>query len=86
MLLRSLITVTLVLSFAVSPTLAEEKKEVPWSQVPAGLDAAHVAEQSVGCQDCHAKTDAPSMHTNPAVQIGCADCDCLSLVAWWSNV
>jgi hypothetical protein len=31
-------------------------------------------ETSRGCLDCHTKTDAPTMHENPAVQIGCAEC------------
>lgn len=29
---------------------------------------------SLGCVDCHTKTDAPTMHQNPAVHIGCAEC------------
>lgn len=29
---------------------------------------------SRGCRDCHTTTDAPTMHRNPAVQIGCAEC------------
>jgi hypothetical protein len=36
---------------------------------PAQMEAA-----SVGCKDCHTKTDAPTMHQNPAVHIGCAEC------------
>jgi hypothetical protein len=39
-----------------------------------GLSREHVLSQSQGCQDCHTKTDAPSMHKNEAVAIGCADC------------
>ena len=31
-------------------------------------------ETSRGCLDCHTKTDAPTMHENPAVHIGCAEC------------
>lgn len=42
--------------------------------VRPGASAADVATSSVGCLDCHVKTDAPSMHENPAVQIGCAQC------------
>jgi hypothetical protein len=29
---------------------------------------------SYGCRDCHTTTDAVTMHRNPAVQIGCAEC------------
>ena len=41
----------------------------PRSQMPA-----EAAAKSVGCVSCHAPTDAPSMHRNPAVQLGCTDC------------
>ena len=37
-------------------------------------DAAAVETKSAGCMTCHTQTDAPSMHTNPAVQLGCTDC------------
>ena len=33
-----------------------------------------MAETSKGCLDCHTKTDSPTMHENPAVHIGCAQC------------
>ena len=39
-----------------------------------GFTAEHVKKQSSGCISCHTATDAPSMHANPAVGIGCADC------------
>ena len=39
-----------------------------------GISAAEMRETSVGCLDCHVTTDAPTMHRNPAVQIGCAQC------------
>jgi hypothetical protein len=39
-----------------------------------GISAQEMQETSVGCLDCHTKTDAPTMHRNPAVQIGCAQC------------
>jgi len=42
--------------------------------IKPGLTEEEVKEGSIGCFDCHTKTDAPSMHTNPAVQIGCAHC------------
>src|SRR5690606_26366504 len=31
-------------------------------------------EQSDGCVSCHSDTDAKTMHRNPGVVIGCADC------------
>jgi hypothetical protein len=42
--------------------------------VRPGLTLSHVRQASVGCQDCHAKTEATSMHQNPGVLIGCQDC------------
>jgi hypothetical protein len=42
--------------------------------IQPGMTQAEVHAASVGCLDCHTKTDAPSMHANPAVQIGCAHC------------
>jgi len=35
---------------------------------------AAVLAKSKGCYSCHTKTDAPSMHATPAVQLGCTDC------------
>ena len=39
-----------------------------------GLTIEHQDKQSKGCVSCHTTTDAPSMHHNHAVTIGCADC------------
>lgn len=39
-----------------------------------GITAEEMVATSTGCLDCHTKTDAPTMHRNPAVQIGCAQC------------
>nr|WP_246350612.1 multiheme c-type cytochrome [Sphingobium boeckii] len=41
----------------------------PQTQEPAEADA-----KSDGCTTCHVKTDAPTMHVSPAVQLGCTDC------------
>ncbi len=30
--------------------------------------------KSAGCTTCHEKTDAPTMHANTAVILGCTDC------------
>jgi hypothetical protein len=43
-------------------------------QIKPGLTEEHVKKQSDGCISCHTTTDAFSMHKNPAVHIGCADC------------
>jgi Cytochrome c554 and c-prime len=36
--------------------------------------AEETHRKSAGCLSCHAPIETPSMHTNPAVQAGCADC------------
>ena len=41
----------------------------PRNQLPADMLA-----KSSGCNSCHVKTDAATMHTSPAVQLGCVDC------------
>jgi hypothetical protein len=30
--------------------------------------------KSAGCRSCHTKTDSETMHTSPAVRLGCTDC------------
>lgn len=41
---------------------------------PQNQTAAEVDAKSLGCLSCHTKTDQSSMHSNPAVKLGCADC------------
>ena len=41
----------------------------PKAQTQAEADA-----KSVGCVSCHEHTDQHTMHANPGVVIGCADC------------
>ncbi|MDB5705924.1 MAG: repeat protein precursor [Sphingomonas bacterium] len=41
----------------------------PMSQTPEQVSA-----KSDGCYSCHTRTDEPSMHASPAVQLGCVDC------------
>ncbi|MES2057625.1 MAG: multiheme c-type cytochrome, partial [Pseudomonadota bacterium] len=41
----------------------------PMSQTPE-----QVAEKSAGCYSCHTRTDEPTMHSSPAVMLGCVDC------------
>lgn len=41
---------------------------------PMSQTAAMVASKSEGCYSCHTRTDEPSMHASPAVQLGCTDC------------
>jgi len=51
------------------PTSSETVKPIL-----SGISLAEVTAASVGCVDCHTKTDAPSMHKNEAVMLGCTHC------------
>jgi hypothetical protein len=39
-----------------------------------GLSETEAAAASKGCISCHTKTDAPTMHSNNAIQLGCTNC------------
>src|SRR5690348_3405204 len=54
---------------AVGPTAAGPSSAAPRFQTAAEADA-----KSTGCITCHTKSDAPTMHENKAIQLGCADC------------
>lgn len=41
---------------------------------PARQSQAQMDAKSDGCYSCHLETDAPTMHTTPAVRLGCTDC------------
>src|SRR3954451_7301985 len=41
---------------------------------PKTQTAAQASAQSFGCVTCHSATDQHTMHRNPAVVLGCADC------------
>ncbi|MEE4153836.1 MAG: hypothetical protein V2I27_06725 [Erythrobacter sp.] len=65
------------------PTSVEAAKEKPvkrdYSKViappaPARQSVAEMDAKSEGCNTCHVKTDAPTMHVTPAVRLGCTDC------------
>ena len=53
---------------------AVERSDPMAAPAPAGQAAAQAQAKSEGCLDCHTKTDMPTMHANPAVQLGCVDC------------
>ncbi len=38
------------------------------------LSKDEVLKASIGCKDCHTKTDSPSMHKTGTVNLGCASC------------
>ena len=41
---------------------------------PARQSIVEMMAKSEGCNTCHVKTDAPTMHATPAVRLGCTDC------------
>jgi hypothetical protein len=41
---------------------------------PQRQSVAEMEAKSAGCNTCHVKTDAPTMHVSPAVPLGCTDC------------
>ena len=41
---------------------------------PAGQSDEQMAAKSSGCLSCHTASDRPTMHPNPAIKLGCADC------------
>ncbi len=80
----ALLVAALVLAlalFAGSPMAADKEKPVKrdYSRViappaPQRQSAAEMEAKSEGCNTCHVKTDAPTMHVSPAVRLGCTDC------------
>ncbi|MCX7063370.1 MAG: hypothetical protein NT024_02130, partial [Proteobacteria bacterium] len=41
---------------------------------PPSQSASDVETKTHGCLSCHTRTDRPSMHSSPAVKLGCTDC------------
>src|SRR4051812_859268 len=41
---------------------------------PKSQTVAEADKKSEGCMSCHSATDRHTMHANPGVTIGCADC------------
>lgn len=64
---KNLALAALLVLCGISFAIAEEP-------IPMGLSKAHQEEASSGCKSCHTATDSETMHKNPAVTIGCADC------------
>jgi hypothetical protein len=61
-------------AFASEGEEAVERTYVTAPPAPASQTEAEVTQKSAGCMTCHTKTDANTMHLNPAVQLGCTDC------------
>jgi hypothetical protein len=52
----------------------EQRKYITAPPAPKSQSDEQVRQKSEGCQTCHTQTDQPTMHTNPAVKLGCTDC------------
>ncbi|HEY0942899.1 MAG TPA: hypothetical protein VGE08_22635 [Steroidobacter sp.] len=52
----------------------EERKYVTAPPAPESQSDEQVRQKSEGCLTCHTQTDQATMHTNPAVKLGCTDC------------
>jgi hypothetical protein len=75
--MRLFIIVPLLLSLAAALTPAQCAAATPAQHTeasPADQTLADVNRKSIGCLGCHERTDALSMHDNPAVKLGCTDC------------
>nr|WP_298929881.1 hypothetical protein [uncultured Erythrobacter sp.] len=74
--------VTLGLAIFANETMAADKEKpvkrdysrVIAAPAPANQSVAQMMTKSEGCNTCHVKTDAPTMHVTPAVRLGCTDC------------
>ena len=66
----------LLLALILAPALvrAAPPQSPHFEAAPADQSLAEVNRKSVGCLGCHVRTDALSMHDNPAVKLGCTDC------------
>ena len=83
-LLRSILLLGAILALAIpaARTIAAEGEKpvdrdyslITAPAAPARQSIADVSMKSSGCLTCHVKSDAPSMHASPAVQLGCIDC------------
>src|ERR1700753_1431828 len=63
--------ILLLLTLLIVPAMAVAQH---FEAAPADQTLADVTRKSIGCLGCHERTDATSMHDNPAVKLGCTDC------------
>ncbi len=52
----------------------DEPKYVTAPPAPKSQTDEEMRAKTEGCQTCHTQTDQVTMHTNPAVKLGCTDC------------
>ena len=75
--LRALLLVSLLLSsgaWGAGEEEAVQRVYVRAPNAPANQDSAQVERKSQGCVTCHTESDSKTMHSNPAVKLGCTDC------------
>lgn len=65
-------TLLLLMLMALAPM--SQAAETFYPPAPAQQGAEAAAQKSAGCLSCHVKTDTPTMHPVPGVNLGCADC------------
>ena len=66
-----------VAGLAVAAGGGESQRDVAYRDTPPAPAFQSPAEshaKSRGCMSCHTETDQPSMHVNPGIVLGCADC------------
>ncbi len=79
--LTRFLILTLMLFVPAAGLLASEGEEavvvenrVTAPPAPAWQTEAEASAKSAGCRSCHTDTDQKTMHSNPAVVLGCTDC------------
>src|SRR6187399_1659129 len=87
---RVVLTLLLALVSPFANAASEEEKAVERSYVtappaPERQTAEGMAAKSAGCLSCHTASDQASMHTNPAVKLGCTDCHGGNTKVIWSG-
>jgi len=77
-MLRALIlAVCLIAGAPAFATEGESPRDIAYQTAPpapVSQSQAAASMKSMGCLTCHEKTDQPTMHANPGVVLGCADC------------
>src|SRR5262252_10564923 len=71
-----LLTLLLLLPGCSAPRRVPEDSSPSPSAAPDLLRQTQdqAARKSTGCLTCHTHIETPTMHVNPAVQLGCVDC------------
>jgi hypothetical protein len=69
-----LLTTTPGLAAAAEGEKPVSRNYVTAPPAPFRQSAADAQRKSAGCMSCHVETDNRTMHSNPAVQLGCTDC------------